>query len=236
MSILNSIIRKLGKTGYTVDKELTTADTFIIVSGKVWCLLRGYYYKLFIKKSSGLLFVGKRCKIKHCSKIRMGRTITIGDNVEINALSRQGIVMGNNVSIHRNTIIECTGVIRELGEGLVIGDNVGIAQNVFIQVRGKVTIGSNVMLGPNSSIFSENHGFDRTDISMVEQPTIRKGVVIEDDVWLGTRSVILDGVVVGKGSIVAAGAIVNASVPPYSIVGGVPAKIIKSRIPTTVTI
>ena len=68
---------------------------------------------------------------------------------------------------------------------------------------------------------------------MISQPTMRKGVVIEDDVWLGTQSVILDGVTIGKGSIIAAGAIVNISVPPYSIVAGVPAKIIKSRIIST---
>jgi len=161
----------------------------------------------------------------------MGRTITIGDNVEINALSRNGIQMGNNISIHRNTVIECTGVIRELGEGLIIGNNVGIAQNCFIQVRGTVRLGSNIMFGPNVSIFSENHGYQRTDITMLEQPTSRKGVVIEDDVWLGTRCVILDGVTIGKGSIIAAGAIVNISVPPYSVVAGVPAKVIKSRLP-----
>ncbi len=157
----------------------------------------------------------------------------ISDHVEINALSKKGIVMGDNVSIHRQTIIECTGVIRELGEGLTIGNNVGIAQNCFIQVRGFVSIGSNVMFGPNVSIFSENHGFERTDVPMIKQTTVRKGVVIEDDVWLGTQSVILDGVTIGKGSIVAAGAIVNVNVPPYSIVAGVPAKIIKSRIITS---
>ena len=159
--------------------------------------------------------------------------ILISDNVEINALSRKGIVLGDNVSIHRNTVIECTGVLRELGEGLIIGNNVGIAQNCFIQVRGFVSIGSNVMFGPNVSIFSENHGFERTDVPMIKQTTVRKGVVIEDDVWLGTQSVILDGVTIGKGSIVAAGAIVNVNVPPYSIVAGVPAKIIKSRIITS---
>jgi len=230
MNALNTIIRKLGKKGYTVDSHLTTRDTMVILWGKFFCLLRGFYYKLFIRKSKGLLFVGKNCRLKHCYKIEMGRTITIGDNVEINALSIHGIRMGNNISIHRNTIIECTGVIRELGEGLTIGDNVGIAQNCFIQVRGAVTIGSNVMFGPNVSIFSENHGFERTDIPMIEQDTTRKEVIIEDNVWLGTKSVILAGVVIGQGSIIAAGAIVNSSVPPYSIVAGVPAKVIKSRL------
>jgi acetyltransferase-like isoleucine patch superfamily enzyme len=192
--------------------------------------LRGFYHRIFFKKAAGLLFVGTRCKIRHAHKISAGKTITIGDNVEINALSRHGIQLGNNVSIHRNTIIECTGVIRELGEGLIIGNNVGIAQNCFIQVRGKVVIGSNVMFGPRVSIFSENHGFADLDTPMVDQPTTRGAVTIEDDVWLGTGSTILSGVTIGKGSIIAAGAVVNKDVPPYSIAAGIPAKIIKNRL------
>jgi acetyltransferase-like isoleucine patch superfamily enzyme len=230
MQVINKLIQKLGKDGYTLDPSLSKLDIFIVVSGKFFAVLRGLYLKIWLKKSAGLVFLGRKCSIKHCHKIRLGKTVTIGDNVEINALSKNGIQIGNNVSIHRNTIIECTGVIRELGEGLQIGNNVGIAQNCFIQVRGNVSIGSNVMFGPGVSIFSENHGFEKTDVPMIEQPTVRKGVVIEDDVWLGTRCVILDGVTIGKGSIVAAGAIVNASVPPYSIVAGVPAKVIKSRL------
>lgn len=229
MEKINFLIRKLGKKNYSIDKNLSKKEIYIILAEKFCCLLRGFYYRLFLKKSQGLLFVGKRCKIKHCHKISVGKTITIGDNVEINALSLSGITLGNNVSILRNTIIECTGVIRNLGEGLVIGNNVGIAQNGFIQVRGKVIIGNNIMFGPGVSIFSEDHGFSDTTIPMVEQPEIRKGVTIEDDVWIGTRAVILGGVTIGKGSIIAAGCIVNASVPPYSIVGGVPGRILKSR-------
>jgi acetyltransferase-like isoleucine patch superfamily enzyme len=230
MRILNKIIQRLGKDGYEVDASLSNRDVIIVVWGMGMSLLRGLWIKLWLKKSGGVLLVGRRCKIRHCHKIRTGKMVLISDNVEINALSKQGITLGNNVSIHRNTIIECTGVIRELGEGLIIGNNVGIAQNCFIQVRGFVSIGSNVMFGPTVSIFSENHGFENTEIPMIKQPTTRKGVIIEDDVWLGTQSVILDGVTIGKGSIIAAGAIVNTNVPPYSIVAGVPAKIIKSRI------
>src|SRR6266487_1123453 len=233
MRMLNKIIQKLGKENYEIDASISWQDIIIILWDKMMSLLRGLWLKLWLKKSKGLVFVGRRCKIRHCNKIRTGRMTLISDHVEINALSKKGIVMGDNVSIHRQTIIECTGVIRELGEGLTIGNNVGIAQNCFIQVRGFVSIGSNVMFGPNVSIFSENHGFERTDVPMIKQTTVRKGVVIEDDVWLGTQSVILDGVTIGKGSIVAAGAIVNVNVPPYSIVAGVPAKIIKSRIITS---
>lgn len=228
MKIINKIIQDSGKYGYYVDDSLRNKELLIILHEKAVQLLRGLYYRIFIK-SKGLLFVGRRCKISYKFKINIGRTVFIGDNVEINALSVEGIRLGNNVSIHRNTIIECTGVIRNLGLGLEIGDNVGIAQNCFIQVRGKITIGNNVIFGPGVYIFSENHNFDNPDLPVIAQGETRKGVVIEDGVWIGARSVILDGVKIGKNSIIAAGSIVNRDVLPYSIVGGVPAKVIKNR-------
>lgn len=229
MEFINKVIRKLGKTGYSVDKTMTGFDVIIIIRLRFWMLCRGLFLKLFLKKSKGIIFLGRRTKIIHCNKIRCGKSLTIGDNVEINALSKNGILIGDNVSILKNTIIECTGVIRELGEGLVIGNNVGIAQNCFIQVRGSVRIGSNVIFGPNVSIFSENHNYSDTTIPIMDQGATRKGVIIEDDVWLGSGSKILDGVTIGKGSIVASGAVVNKDIPPYSIVGGIPAKVLKTR-------
>jgi acetyltransferase-like isoleucine patch superfamily enzyme len=230
MQFLNYIIGKLGKKGYKVDERLSKRDKFIILSDKFFSLLRGFYYKIYFKRSRGLLFIGRHCKISYCHRITAGKTITIGDNVEINALCVEGVTLGNNITILRNTVIECTGNIKNMGVGLVIGDDVGIAQNCFIQVRGKVSIGSHVMFGPNVSIFSENHGFADLETPMIGQPTIRSEVIIEDDVWLGTHSVILAGVRIGKGSIIAAGALVNKDIPPYSIVAGVPGKVIKSRL------
>ena len=153
----------------------------------------------------------------------------LGDYVEINALSKHGVKIGDNVSIQKNTIIECTGVIRDLGEGLVIGNNTGIAQGAFIQVRGKVVIGNDVIFGPNVSIFSETHNFDDPTIPIHLQGETRKGVTIEDGAWIGTRAVILDGVTVGRNSIVAAGAVVTKDVPDYAIVGGVPANPPRAR-------
>jgi len=229
MKLVNKVIRKLGKSDYSIDKSITTTDLFQIVRTRLAMLLRGFALKLFLKESKGIIFLGKRTKILHKHKISCGWSLTIGDNVEINALSKKGIIIGNNVSILRNTIIECTGVIREIGEGLLIGNDVGIAQNCFIQVRGNVQIGSHVIFGPNVSIFSENHNYKQRDVPIMNQGATRKGVVIEDDVWIGTRTTILDGVHIGKGAIIAAGSIVNKNVEPYSIVGGVPAKFIKYR-------
>tara|TARA_B110000114_G_scaffold2002_1_gene1912 strand:+ start:14664 stop:15362 length:699 start_codon:yes stop_codon:yes gene_type:complete len=227
--LFSEITKKLGRENYHPDKSISTVDILLISVSKSIQLFRGCWLKLFVKKSTGLIFLGTKVRIKFKRKISLGRTIQIGDYVEINALSKHGIVIGDNVSILRNTIIECTGVIRNLGEGLVIGNNVGIAQNCFIQVRGKVIIGNNVIFGPNVSIFSENHNYNDPDLPISVQGETRKGVRIEDGVWLGTRVVILDGVTVGENSIVAAGSVVNKDIAPYSIVGGVPAQFIKYR-------
>ena len=226
--IINNIIEKLGRSDYSLDDNIKNIDLLIIVFIKGMQVFRGVYYKLFFKKVNGLLFVGKNVEINFCSKISCGRSVTIDNNVKINALSKKGIYFGNNVSILNNTIIDCIGVFNNIGEGLTIGDNVGIAQNCFIQVRAHVRIGNDVIFGPNVSIFSENHLYENTNIPIRKQGVSRKGVVIEDGVWIGTRAVILDGVTIGKNSVIAAGSVVNKSVPPYTVYGGVPAKLIKN--------
>ncbi len=125
--------------------------------------------------------------------------------------------------------MECTGVIRYPGEGLVIGDNVGISQYGFIGARGLITNGNNVQIGPRVTMYSENHVFDDLKSLIREQGLTRKGIVIEDDCWLGTGCIILDGVTVGRGSVVAAGCVVTKSVPPYSILAGVPGRVLRTR-------
>jgi len=228
-NLVNKLIRRLGRENYSIDSSIKVYNLIIIVIERFFQMIRGLPLKLFIHKSKGLIFLGRRTKIKHGNKIIFGKNIIIGDGVEINALSKYGIIIGDNVSILKGTIIECTGVIRSLGEGLIIGNNVGIAQNCFIQVRGQVKIGNNVIFGPNVSLFSENHNFDNPELPVSVQGEKRIGVTIEDGAWIGTRAVILDGVTVSKNSIVAAGSVVSKNVPPYSIVAGVPAKVIKSR-------
>jgi acetyltransferase-like isoleucine patch superfamily enzyme len=227
--LLNKIIQKLGKDNYEIDKNLTSIDIFIVINSRFWQMIRGSILKLRLKSSKGIIFKGKNCKIRHCEKIIVGKSLTLGDNVEINALSKKGVKIGNNVSILKNTIIECTGVVRDIGEELIIGNQVGIAQNCFIQVRGKVEIGNYVIFGPGVSVFSENHNFQDKDIPIMQQGASKQGVKIDDDVWIGAGATILDGVTIGKGSIIAAGSVVNKNIEPYSIVAGVPAKLIKMR-------
>jgi len=227
--ITNKIISSLGRTNYEIDPSISGIDLFLILYSRFFQLLRGFLLKIKLKKSKSLIFKGRRSKVLFPHKMSVGKTLIIGNNVFINALSKAGISIGDNVSILDNTIIECTGVIRNIGEGLIIGNNVGFAQNCSIQVRGKVVIGNNVIFGPEVSVFSENHKYDNLDKYINEQGETRKGVIIEEGVWLGSGSIILDGVKIGSNSIVAAGSVVNSDVLPNTIVGGVPAKKIKDR-------
>ncbi len=114
------------------------------------------------------------------------------------------------------------------GSQIKIGDNSGIGINC--RVTGNVTIGDNVMMGPEVVILTKRHKFDRTDIPMIEQGhDEEKPVTIGNDVWIGTRSIILPGVSIGTGAIIGAGAIVTKDVPEYAIACGNPAQVKKYR-------
>ncbi len=111
---------------------------------------------------------------------------------------------------------------------LHIDDNSGIGPYCFIQ--GEVHIGKNVMMGPECIIYTQNHKMSDIDVPMCKQGFANaKVVIIEDDVWIGGRVIILPGVHIKKGAVIGAGSVVTKDVPEYAIVGGNPAKILKFR-------
>lgn len=136
---------------------------------------------------------------------------------------------GRNVRIARNCCLNGIENI-SLGHHVVLGVGARI-----MTTRAKVVIGNYVMFGPEVTIITGDH---RTDIvgKYMYQVTDREkrpeddcDVIIEDDVWIGANTTILKGVTIGHGSIIAAGALVTKNVAPYSIVGGVPARFIRTR-------
>lgn len=109
-----------------------------------------------------------------------------------------------------------------------LGDNSGIGINC--EIAPGVTIGNDVMMGPDCKIYTTNHGMERTDIPMWKQEsTSVEPVVIGNDVWIGARVIILPGVHIGDGSVIGAGSVVTKDVEPYSVVAGNPAKLIRKR-------
>lgn len=129
---------------------------------------------------------------------------------------------GVNVNVERGALING-------GSEIEIGDNSGIGLNAYI--AGPLVIGRDVVMGPGCTIIGMNHDTARIDVPMIQQGYDPKvAPVIEDDVWIGANVTILPGKRIGTGSIVAAGAVVTRDVPPFTVVGGNPARVIRSRV------
>jgi len=132
---------------------------------------------------------------------------------------------GRNINVKR-------GVHFGTGRDVEIGNNSDIGLNAYITgigAGGELIIGDNVIMGPEVVILTLGHYYNDINTPINQQGYFATKVIIEDDVWIGTRVIILPGVKIGKGSIVGAGAVITKDVPPYTVVGGVPAKIIKRR-------
>lgn len=136
--------------------------------------------------------------------------------------NKKGCKIDKNTSISPNVRIK--GKF-EMGRGSSIAQNCSISGE-----NAGVFIGENVMIAPNVVIVAFNHGFADIEIPMAKQKNTEGSVIIEDDVWIASNCTIGKGVKIGKGSIIGANSFVNNDVPPFSIVGGIPAKLIKSRI------
>jgi len=137
-------------------------------------------------------------------------------------LNWAGARVGRNVHIY-------PGVRIYMPRGLVVGNNVSISSYVVITTAGTVTIGDNVLIGYGTRILSANHKIPDSLGVIFGAGHDCKPVVIEDGVWLGANVVILPGVRVREGAVVAAGAVVTKDIDPYTVVGGVPAELIRNR-------
>lgn len=131
-----------------------------------------------------------------------------------------GVKIGSNVRICSSAKIQGNGILE-------IGDNTWIGSETLIISSSKITIGSDVDIAPRVYIGTGTHIIDVNSPNVAGQ-AISKDVIIGDGCWLGVSSIVLPGVVIGKKAIIAAGAVVQATVADQTIVGGIPAKFIKS--------
>ncbi len=172
---------------------------------------------------------GQHVTIRHGSKIRLGDNVVVDDFVVLDAKGEgnAGISIGDNVILGRYSVLSCkNGAIR-------IGNNVSLGVSCVIHSVGasSVVIGNDCPIAAYCYLIGGgNYRYDRVDVPIMQQEAYSKGgIVVEDNVWIGAQVVVLDGVTIGSGSVVAAGAAVYRNVPKMSIVGGVPAKVVRRR-------
>src|SRR5512133_4391514 len=188
--------------------------------------LRGLFYRLILHMD-GLAAIESRVRLRFADHIKLGHGVYLDENVYLHACP-QGIEIGPRTIVMHGALLHVYNFRDMPHSHIKIGSDSLIGEYSVIRGQGGVEIGDRVFTSPFTQIIAVNHVFDDPHRPFVEQGITAEGIVIEDDVWLGAGAVITDGVTVGKGAVVAAGAVVTKDVPPHTVVGGVPAKIIKS--------
>jgi acetyltransferase-like isoleucine patch superfamily enzyme len=227
--VIERLIR-IFKPEFNLHPSLKFLDLIWVLKNLVCSFFRGFFKKIFFKKSKGIVLVGKHVKLLNPWHISSAGNLIVEDYAEIQGLSEDGLKFGKNVSIGKYAMIRPSDYYgRNIGKGLVVGDNSNIGAHAYVGCSGKITIGNNVMISPRVSFYAENHVYSDLTRPMKTQGVEKGEISVGDDCWIASNSIILSNVKIGKGVIVAAGSVVNKDIPDYAIVGGVPAKIIKYR-------
>jgi len=188
--------------------------------------LRSLFYRLILRMD-GIAAIESGVRLRFADHIWLGHGVYLDEGVYLHACPR-GIEIGPGTIVMHGAILHVYNFRNLPHAGIKIGRDSLIGEYSVIRGQGGVQIGDRVYTSPFTQIIAVNHVFDDPARPFVEQGITAEGIVIEDDVWLGAGAIITDGVKVGKGAVVAAGAVVTQDVAPHTVVGGVPAKPIKT--------
>lgn len=194
--------------------------------GAAGYVLRRLALKRLLGSMGEGVIVGRSVTIRHPGKIHLSRGVAVDDYAVLDAKgdNNQGIFLGENVMVGRSTVLSCKD-----GD-LHIGDNTNIAMSCFIQSARTVNIGRKVLFGAYCYVIGGgDHVSDRTDIPVMDQGQIIRGIDIDDHVWLGADVKVVDGVRIGRDAVVGAGAVVTRNLPAYSVAAGIPARVLRDR-------
>ena len=170
--------------------------------------------------------IGRNVEFNGCSsRVFVGSNVYIGDGARLTVTDDSAkIIIGDGTIIQPRAYLE-TGP----GGQIELGQRNSVNPYCVIYGHGGLVTGNFVRIAAQTVIIPANHIFDDTEQPIARQGLRKLGIVIGDDVWIGSGCHILDGVNIGKGSVIAAGAVVNRDVASFSVMGGVPAKLIKMR-------
>jgi len=187
--------------------------------------LRGVFYRLILKMD-GWAAIENKVRLRYADHIRLGHGAYLDQNTYLHACPK-GIDIGAGTIIMHGAVLHVYN-FRDLPHaGIHIGQNSLVGEYSVIRGQGGVFIGDRVYTSPFSQVIAVNHVFDDPGKPFVDQGITAEGITIEDDVWIGSGAIITDGVRIGKGAVIAAGSVVTKDVQPHTVVGGVPAKVIR---------
>lgn len=202
------------KFGAFVQYEIITT-LFGSLSGGLGLILRKWTFKYLFKKMGYGVLIGKNCSFRHPKSIEFGERVAVDDYCLFDGRGgskSDGIKIGSDVLIARNCVINAKTAWIEIGDKCVIGNNTSFWSG------GGIILGKSVGIAGHCYIGGGRSRYDLRNVPILEQESYSKGpVVIEDDVWIGAGVTILDGVHIGKGSIIGAGATIMSDVKEYSI-------------------
>ena len=216
----------VGRPGlWALIKYELIVTTISALPGALGLLLRSKLYPLLLGRVGRNVTFGVNVVLRHPHKIRIGDDVVIDDNCCLDAkgTDNRGIDIGGGVFIGRGTILSCKN-----GD-IVIDDHANIGFNCEIFSGGRVRLGRHALVAAYTYLVGGDHAHDRTDVPVLQQARIARGIEVDDNVWLGAHVVISDGATVGRDAIIGAGAVVRGSIPPYAIAAGVPARVIRDR-------
>jgi acetyltransferase-like isoleucine patch superfamily enzyme len=219
--IFQKLLNKSGKD-YSIDIDIPNGLFIHILIKRILMLLRGI---IFLRKK---VYLGKRCVLLNKNNFQFGKNVTIEKDTILDGYAKNKIVLGNGVKIGSFSNLNTTSHMSKYGIGLKMGNNSAIGDYTHFGAAGGIVIGNDVIMGSYISFHSENHNFSDTSKLIREQGVTNKGIVLGNNIWVGAKATFLDGCVVGNNCVIAAGAVVNGVFPDNVVIGGVPAKILKT--------
>ena len=229
MDVVGKLLKIAGKDNFQLDPAIETGYILYQCWKYGWMMIRGKIFSAGYKNIENSVFIGKKVKVVQKKCLKVGIKTKLQDGVYIDALSQNGVQLGNNVVIGRNTRIECTGGLQGIGKGVNIGNRTTFGSDCMFGAAGGIEIGNDVIAGQFIRFHSENHNFNDITKLIREQGVTHQGIKIGNDCWIGAGAVFLDGAELGDGCVVGANAVVTKKFPSNVVIAGIPAKIINVR-------
>lgn len=209
---------------YVLEQTVTALGGWI--PGAIGIGVRTLLYRLILHMD-GAAAIESGVRLRFAGNIRLGNRSYLDQGVYLHACP-QGITIGDRSLVMHGSVLHVYN-FRDLPHAFIrIGRDSLIGEMNVLRGQGGITIGDRVYTSPLVQIVAVDHVFDDPARPMIEQGITARGITIEDDVWIGGGAIITDGVTVGRGAVIAAGAVVTADVPPHTVVGGIPARVLRT--------